>query len=277
VLEQARQHQSQAEQALTLFDQQARAEQASIATLQAQYQRELEEMERQRQEALRRAAAQATATAQAQATAAAQATAQARAQATAQARAQATAQAEAARARQATPTAAPATGATPRATPSVPSRTATPVAVQGSIATAGLGPSPEGFIWPVANPVVTTEFGERSPGQLYHTGIDLAQKLYTPIRAAADGIVIESGLAVPGKPSQSYGMRVSIAHPRGYATLYAHLDDERQKPTVKAGDRVKQGDVIGYIGMTGITTGPHLHFEILVSGSAKNPRLYLPK
>ena len=143
--------------------------------------------------------------------------------------------------------------------------------------TTGLAPSAEGFNWPVSNPLVTTEFGDRSPFQVSHTGIDLATSLYAPVRAAADGIVIDSGLAVAGKPAQSYGMRVSVAHKGGLATLYAHLDDEKNKPTVKAGDRVERGQVIGYIGMTGLTTGPHLHFEVLTGGEPRNPRLYLPR
>jgi murein DD-endopeptidase MepM/ murein hydrolase activator NlpD len=129
----------------------------------------------------------------------------------------------------------------------------------------------------VPNPVVTTEFGDATFAESFHRGLDLAQKLYTPVIAAADGIVLQSGLAVPGNPSQSYGMRVVIAHSPTLSTLYAHLDDTRQVPTVKAGDRVKRGQIIGYIGMTGITSGPHLHFEVHVSGEALNPRLYLPK
>jgi murein DD-endopeptidase MepM/ murein hydrolase activator NlpD len=135
----------------------------------------------------------------------------------------------------------------------------------------------DGFSWPVNSPIVTTEFGDKSPFQASHTGIDLATAMYTPVRAAADGIVIESGLAVAGKPSLSYGMRVSIAHKGGVATLYAHLDDEKLKPTVKSGDRVERGQVIGYIGMTGLTTGPHVHFEVLIGGEPRNPRNYLPK
>ncbi|MGH2367504.1 MAG: murein hydrolase activator EnvC family protein, partial [Chloroflexota bacterium] len=237
----AQQDQGEAESGLTLFEQQVKAEQANIVALQAQYQAELEEIERQRREAERRAEEQRRLEAQRRASAQATATAQARAQAARS------------------------------------SGSARPAPVQGAVATGDLAPSTAGFIWPVANPVVTTELGGRSPGQRYHTGIDLAQRLYSPVRAAADGIVIESGLAVPGKPSQSYGMRVSIAHPQGIATLYAHLDDRSHRPTVKAGDRVQRGQVIGYIGMTGITTGPHLHFEVLRSGSPQNPRHYLPK
>jgi murein DD-endopeptidase MepM/ murein hydrolase activator NlpD len=309
LVEQARREQGEAEATLTDYDQQARSEQASIATLQAQYQRELEETERRRDEEQRRVAAAATATAQArglaaaaQSTAQAQASVQAQAtaravqgaQATASARAAATVQAQAQAAR-ATSTAVPqgiptSRPASPTAVAARPAATSTPVpavrasatrsgpiTIPGSVSTTALPPSGDGFIWPVTNPVITTEFGERSPFQASHTGLDMAQSLYTPVRAASDGIVIDSGLAVAGKPSLSYGMRVSIAHTRGYATLYAHLDDEKFKPTVKAGDRIQRGQLIGYIGMTGLTTGPHLHFEVLVNGDPRNPRTFLPK
>jgi murein DD-endopeptidase MepM/ murein hydrolase activator NlpD len=329
LLEVARRDQGQAEATLTEYDQQARTEQASIATLQSQYQRELDEIERQRQEEQRRQqaaqAASASATAQARAQSTAQAaessqaaqaarsaqaaqtaTAGARVAQTSTAQTQATSRARAAAppstptpqraAAQPTATAprpsptatpapparqAPATGATAAAT-SGP-RGASPTARSGWnptnvwVNTTGLAPSAEGFNWPVSNPLVTTEYGDRSPFQVSHTGIDLATSLYAPVRAAADGIVIDSGLAVAGKPAQSYGMRVSVAHKGGLATLYAHLDDEKNKPTVKAGDRVERGQVIGYIGMTGLTTGPHLHFEVLTGGEPRNPRLYLPK
>ncbi|MGH2356170.1 MAG: murein hydrolase activator EnvC family protein [Chloroflexota bacterium] len=126
--------------------------------------------------------------------------------------------------------------------------------------------------WPVVNPVVTTEYGEPTFAQIAHSGIDLAQRLHTPVLAAADGIVIACGLAVPGDATQSYGMLVVIAHDRILATLYAHLDDETQGPPVKVGDHVKRGQLIGYIGMTGMTTGPHLHFEVRVAGQTQEPR-----
>ena len=264
----AQSEQRQAEQTLTEFDQQQRTQAAEIVQLQGQYQSELAELERQRQEELRRLEeqrrAQATATAQAQAAAIARATAAA--QATAMARAQ------------------PAAGkGAPAATSGSARRAGTPIPLPtvaplpGSVKTGALAPSSAGLIWPVVNPVVTTEFGESTFAESFHRGIDLAQHLYTPVLAAADGIVLQSGLAVPGKPSQSYGMRVVIGHSPSLATLYAHLDDAKSPPVVKAGDRVKRGQIIGYIGLTGITSGPHLHFEVQVGGEAKNPRNYLPK
>ena len=132
------------------------------------------------------------------------------------------------------------------------------------------------FTWPVVNPVVTTEFGEPTFAQSAHSGIDLAQRRLAPVLAAADGIVLACGLAVPGDPAQSYGMLVVIAHTRTLATLYAHLEDEAAPPVVTPGQAVKRGQIIGYIGMTGLTTGPHLHFEVRLTGQCQDPRNYLP-
>ncbi|MDQ3906397.1 MAG: M23 family metallopeptidase, partial [Actinomycetota bacterium] len=132
------------------------------------------------------------------------------------------------------------------------------------------------FIWPVVGSVVTTEFGEPTFAQSAHSGIDLAQRRLAPVLAAADGVVIACGLAVPGEPEQSYGMMVVIAHTRTVATLYAHLENESAPPVVAPGQVVKRGQIIGYIGMTGLTTGPHLHFEVRVAGQCQNPRDFLP-
>lgn len=245
----AQAQQQQAEAQLSSWDQQARDLSAQITALQSQYQQELAEIERQRQleeqrrrEEAARAAAQATATAQA--AAAAQATARAR-----------------------PGSSGSVSAAQGGALPPLP----------GQITTSGLGPSASGLIWPLTNPVVTTEFGERTFAQSFHTGIDLAQSLYTPVMAAGDGIVLESGLAVPGHPEQSYGMMVIIGHSQTLSTLYAHLDNRAHAPVVKAGQQVKRGQVIGYVGMTGLTTGPHLHFEVRVSGNPQNPRNFLPR
>src|SRR5262249_36827932 len=109
----------------------------------------------------------------------------------------------------------------------------------------------------------------------FHTGIDLAQRQDSPIMAAADGIVIACGYAVPGERTLSYGMMIVVAHDRLVSTLYGHMEDETLLPPVQVGDAVKRGQVIGYIGMTGLTTGPHLHFEVRVAGAAQNPRDFL--
>ena len=252
----AQSEQRSAEAVLTDLDREANAQTSKIQLLQSQYQRELEELERQRQEELRRA--QATATAQALATA----TAQANATATAQARAAAL---------------------TPRpgiilATPT-PARgaPATPASLPGAVPTDRQQPSIYNMIYPVIKPVITTEYGESTFAQSFHTGVDLAQNSRTPVLAAADGKVLEVGLAVPGKPDQSYGMMVIIAHDTKLSTLYAHLDVGPYAPTVKAGDSVKRGQLIGYIGMTGITSGPHVHFEVRENGQTRDPAKYLPK
>ena len=151
-----------------------------------------------------------------------------------------------------------------------------PVTVAGSVRTNLLQPSTLGFVWPVTDPDVTTEFGERNFAQSFHTGIDLAKPMETAIRAAAGGIVLKAGLAIPGVPSASYGMMVVVAHGPTLATLYAHLDNRGMPPVVKEGQVVRRGQVLGYIGMTGLTSGPHVHFEVLVNDQPTNPRKYLP-
>ena len=123
-------------------------------------------------------------------------------------------------------------------------------------------------IWPVVGRV-TSEFGTRFHpvfgGSLLHQGIDIANAMWMPIRATADGIVVFSGVR------GSYGILVEIEHRRsGYTTRYAHLSDTK----VKVGERVKRGDIIGSLGNTGISTGPHLHYEIRRGDRAMNPRHY---
>jgi murein DD-endopeptidase MepM/ murein hydrolase activator NlpD len=278
----AQQEQRSAEMALSELDREAQSQAARIRALELQFQRELEEIERQRQEEIRRLEQQREQERQAQAAATAQAIAQATA--AAQARVQATQTAQAAATSRVAPTATPAGGRlAPSPTATVPAAarlagTATPRAgLPGSVNTSTLQPSAYNMQYPVGNPVVTTEWGERTFAQNFHTGIDLAQQSRTPVLAASDGVVLEAGLAVPGKPDQSYGMMVTIGHGNNLSTLYAHLDVGAYAPTVKAGDRVKRGQIIGYIGMTGITSGPHVHFEVRENGQPQNPRKYLPR
>jgi murein DD-endopeptidase MepM/ murein hydrolase activator NlpD len=101
-----------------------------------------------------------------------------------------------------------------------------------------------------------------SQGLHGHNAVDLAIALGTPIRAAAAGTV--SGAKSNGLWNGGYGNFVMISHPNGAVTLYAHMS----KPVVSVGDHVYQGQTIGYVGMTGMTTGPHTHFEIR---GAQNP------
>lgn len=96
-----------------------------------------------------------------------------------------------------------------------------------------------------------------------HRGTDFAAPTGTPILAAGDGTVVRAG------PYGSYGNYVRVRHANGYETAYAHLS--RFARGVRAGTRVRQGQVIGYVGTTGRSTGPHLHYEVLQRGRQMNP------
>jgi murein DD-endopeptidase MepM/ murein hydrolase activator NlpD len=123
-------------------------------------------------------------------------------------------------------------------------------------------------IWPVRG-WVTSPFGNRtSPfsGILkFHEGIDIAAQTGTPVTAPADGVVVRAGF------STGYGNVVEISHGYGIMTLYGH----NSRLNVKAGQRVKRGDVISYVGDTGSSTGPHLHYEVRLNGLPVNPVRYL--
>jgi murein DD-endopeptidase MepM/ murein hydrolase activator NlpD len=125
-------------------------------------------------------------------------------------------------------------------------------------------------MWPLSGPL-TSPFGPRWGG--FHNGIDIAAPKFTPIRAASLGKVV-----TVGRPYLAYGdtaVVVIIAHGDNFSTLYGHLDDARW-PIVRVGQIVSAGQIIGYVGMTGFTTGPHLHFMTIMNGRAVNPRIYLP-
>ncbi len=96
-----------------------------------------------------------------------------------------------------------------------------------------------------------------------HKGVDYAAATGTPIKAAGDGKVIFRGR------KGGYGKTVIINHANKYTTLYAHMSKYRK--SVKKGTRVRQGQIIGYVGKTGLATGPHLHYEFRVSGVHRNP------
>ena len=127
------------------------------------------------------------------------------------------------------------------------------------------------YTWPLWG-LITTEFGGCTFGQCPHIGIDIAEDMLAPVVAANDGIVLVADYVVPGNRQASYGMIVVIAHNQTEETLYAHLDDWTSPPPVSPGQFVSRGQVIGYVGLTGWTTGPHLHFEYRVNGVANNPR-----
>jgi murein DD-endopeptidase MepM/ murein hydrolase activator NlpD len=123
-------------------------------------------------------------------------------------------------------------------------------------------PSAAGLVWPVSGPVVSG-YGMRW-GRM-HEGIDIAAGLGTPIRAAAAGTVIHAGWL------GGYGNLVVLDHGDGLATAYAHAS----AILVGVGQSVAQGQTLSLVGSTGNSTGPHLHFEVRVNGSAVDPLLYL--
>ncbi|MCL6528836.1 MAG: LysM peptidoglycan-binding domain-containing protein [Meiothermus ruber] len=124
-----------------------------------------------------------------------------------------------------------------------------------------------GYRWPISNFTITTYFGRRGVFQRFHTGIDLAAPIGTPIYAARAGQVDTAGWSRYG-----YGLHVIINHGGAQETLYAHMS----RIVVRPGQWVDRGDLIGYVGSTGWSTGPHLHFEVRVGGVARNPLAYLP-
>ena len=96
-----------------------------------------------------------------------------------------------------------------------------------------------------------------------HRGIDYAASSGTPIQATSDGVVTHRG------PLGALGNAVVLRHPNGFVTRYGHMS--RFEPKVRSGTRVHQGDVIGYVGMTGLATAPHLHYELWKGGKPIDP------
>lgn len=126
-----------------------------------------------------------------------------------------------------------------------------------------------GLIWPLKG-TITSYFGERIHPIFgtkdFHEGIDIAAPSGTPIKAAASGKVSYAGWMT------GYGNVIIIYHGSDVSTLYAH----QKSFAVKSGDYVVQGKVIGYVGSTGWSTGPHLHFGVYIGDKAVNPLAYLP-
>jgi murein DD-endopeptidase MepM/ murein hydrolase activator NlpD len=122
---------------------------------------------------------------------------------------------------------------------------------------------------PLANAVMTSDFGMRTHpvlgGRRNHKGIDLAQPTGTPVYATADGVVAKA------EWFSSYGNYIQIEHGGQLETRFAHLSGY----AVVAGQMVHKGDLIGYVGTTGRSTGPHLHYEVRVAGEAVDPRPYM--
>ena len=120
---------------------------------------------------------------------------------------------------------------------------------------------------PIAEGIFRSGFGMRyHPILRYsrlHSGVDWANRIGTPILAAGDGVVSMANW------DTGYGRRVEIQHPYDFMTTYSHLSGFA--PGIREGVRVRQGQVIGYLGNSGLSTGPHLHYEVMVKGKFKDP------
>jgi murein DD-endopeptidase MepM/ murein hydrolase activator NlpD len=123
--------------------------------------------------------------------------------------------------------------------------------------------------WPVDGGHISSPFGSRnhpkSGDYQFHSGVDIAAEPGKPVKATADGIVSFSGW------SGGSGNLVALEHGFGYSTYYAH----NKMLVVKVGQKVKRGDIIGYIGSTGNSTGPHVHYEVWRDSKPMNPSAYL--
>ena len=124
-------------------------------------------------------------------------------------------------------------------------------------------------IWPVKG-WITSGFGRRmspltgEPGR--HMGVDIANELNSPIRVTADGVVTYAGW------QNGYGRLVVVEHGFGYSTRYGHC----ARLNVSVGQEVKRGDVVGFIGSSGRSTGSHCHYEVRIHGVPVDPMKYLP-
>ena len=134
----------------------------------------------------------------------------------------------------------------------------------GGLVAASYAPS----IWPVEGKV-TSSFGERDDpfnGEgAFHAGIDISAGFGEPIHATADGVVEFADR------TNGYGREVIIDHGHGVKTVYGHMSGF----AITAGDEVRRGQVIGYIGMSGRSTGPHVHYEVRIQNVPVNPHKYL--
>ena len=125
-------------------------------------------------------------------------------------------------------------------------------------------------LWPVMGPI-TSSFGQREDpitgngeGE-FHPGIDISAPIGTPVRATADGVVRSAQM------QNGYGREVILDNGHGVETCYGHMSGF----AVMAGQTVVRGQVIGYVGMSGRTTGPHLHYEVRIRNAPVNPHKYL--
>ena len=125
-------------------------------------------------------------------------------------------------------------------------------------------------MWPIMGPI-NSGFGEREDPILgvgngeFHKGVDIGSPDGTPVHAPAGGRVIKAGMG------NGYGREIEVDHGNGIVTVYGHL----QGWNVTEGESVVKGQVIGFVGHSGRTTGSHLHYEVQVRGNAVNPHKYL--
>lgn len=143
--------------------------------------------------------------------------------------------------------------------------------VAGSGSSSNVTPGSSGFVSPLPScgSYVTCAYGWRIHpiwgDKRFHSGVDLAASQGTPIYAIAAGTVTTATYG------DANGYYVALSHGNGYGSVYCHMTNY----TVSVGDYVSQGEIIGYVGSTGWSTGPHLHFEIHVNGSTVNPMDYI--
>jgi murein DD-endopeptidase MepM/ murein hydrolase activator NlpD len=127
--------------------------------------------------------------------------------------------------------------------------------------------------WPV-NGRLESGYGVRSDPfsqeGAYHTGLDISAPIGTRVTATADGVVVQAGI---GNGFGGYGRLVVVDHGNGYQTYYGHLS----RVSVMLGQEIRQGDIVGDVGMSGRSTGPHLHYEVRVGAAPVNPYRFLNK
>ena len=120
---------------------------------------------------------------------------------------------------------------------------------------------------PIAEGIMRSGFGYRRHPILgyakLHTGVDWANPIGTPIMAAGNGVVIRAEM------TSGYGNRVELQHVNGYVTTYNHMS--RFGRGIREGVKVRQGQIVGYLGSTGLSTGPHLHYEVIINGHFVDP------
>ncbi|HEX3375248.1 MAG TPA: M23 family metallopeptidase [Candidatus Acidoferrales bacterium] len=137
------------------------------------------------------------------------------------------------------------------------------------MATSGLGDlTSTPTLWPVIGHLTGT-FGERmdpfSGEGAFHTGVDISSQYGDSVRSSADGVVVEAD------ERSGYGRLVVVDHGFGVSTYYGHLSSFR----VVVGQQIRRGDAIGNVGVSGRSTGPHVHYEVRINGAPVNPMRYL--